>query len=141
MNNSPLTLTDRRGFTLLEVLVAVMVMGLTLTVLLQQFSVALRAGARSRDITCAVMHAREKLEELKLEKQLSESSESGRFDDGYTWETRVTPYEYTVQEGEETFFDNLNYDTFTLQAAVSWKSGVRTREITLQTLKTIKKEK
>jgi hypothetical protein len=116
-------------------------MGLTLTILLQQFSVALRAGSRSRDITCAVMHAREKLEELKLEEQLTETSESGRFDDGYEWETRVLPHEYTVREGEETFFDNLSYETFELQSIIRWKSGARTREIVLHTLKTVKKEK
>ena len=59
------------GFTLLEVLLAVMILGLSITAILFQFQVALRAGSSSKDNTQAVVHAREKLEELKTQKKFS----------------------------------------------------------------------
>ena len=54
------------GFTLLEVLLAVMILAITVTVLLQQFSVALRASTTSQEVTRAMLHAKQKIEELKM---------------------------------------------------------------------------
>jgi hypothetical protein len=119
-----------------------MILGLTLTALLQQFSVAQRAGIKSRDVTEAVMLAKEKLEEIKIEKELSESTESGTFDNGYEWETIITPYTYE-EEGDEESYEELKYETFQLQSKVKWHidEDGRGKEFELTTLKTVRKKK
>lgn len=130
---------NQQGFTLLEVLVAVMILALTLTALLQQFSLAQRAGVVSWDNTRAVLHAREKLEELKSRHELTEGTESGDFDDGYTWQTTVSPYEYSWAEDDEVF-ESLRYETVRLDVSVSWRSGERPKQVELTTLHTVLKK-
>jgi type II secretion system protein I len=136
----PIPRSCQNGFTLLEVLVAVMILGLSITAILQQFQVALRAGSKTQDVTRAVIHAKEKLEELKVDKELSESSESGSFEDRYEWETHIVPYTY-AEEGDDESYENLKYETFQLRSIVKWHYGEREKQVELTTLKTIRKKK
>jgi general secretion pathway protein I len=74
------------GFTLLETLVAMMLLAVSMTILLQIFSGGLRAATASEDHTRAVFHARERMEALLFTPpEEGEGTTSGRFDDGYTW--------------------------------------------------------
>ena len=134
-----LLFSSQRGFTLLEVLIAVMIFGISVTVILQQFSVALRSGSKTQEIVKAVIHAKEKLEELKTKKEFSESTESGSFEDGFEWETRVIPYSYG--EDNDEFFENLKYETFSLETIITWQVAERQRHTRLSTLKTVRKKK
>ncbi len=129
------------GFTLLEVLIAVMILGMSITTILQQFSVALRTGTKTQEVIKAVMHAKEKLEELKVKKELSESNETGSFEDGYEWETYVVPFIYGQEEDDDQDYEKLRYETFQLKSIVLWQHGERKKQIQLSTLKTIRKKK
>ena len=136
MNRPPFPRPGQSGFTLLEVLVAIMIMGLSLGALLQQFALASRSGSASYDATRATMHAREKLEELKLLPQLGEGVQSGSFDDGFEWETRVQFYYY--DEMEDAVFENMRYETYLLSAVVTWRYGTRAKQVELETLMTVR---
>jgi general secretion pathway protein I len=129
------------GFTLLEVLLAIMILAITVTVLLQQFSVALRASTTAQEVTRGTLYAKLKLEELKMVEELTESAQSGTFADGYDWETRVVPYthEAAVPEDEQ-IYDSMRVETFQLESTVKWRMGERTRAVTLTTLKTVRKK-
>ena len=74
-----------------------MILAITVTVLLLQFSVALRASTTAQEVTRATLYAKLKLEELKMAEELAESAQSGTFGDGYDWETRVLPYTHEQQ--------------------------------------------
>jgi general secretion pathway protein I len=124
------------GFTLLEVLLAVVILGVSLTTILLQFQTALRAGSISQERTNAVIYAKEKLESLKIEDELSESSQSGVLESGYEWETEVSLYEYEDQE-EDISYEDLRHETYKLRATVKWNSGINKRQIELITLKTV----
>ena len=130
---------DRNGFTLLEVLVAMMILGISLGVILQQFALASRAGTASHDITRATVHAREMLEELKMLPDLYEGVEQGKFDDGFEWETTVELYLYDEFE-EQQVFENIRYETYRLSAVVFWRYGSRERQVELETLRTVRKK-
>jgi len=132
------THTVRNGFTLLEVLVAMMILGLSLGAILQQFALASRAGAASYDATLATVHAREMLEELKMLPDLQEGIEQGRFDDGFEWETSIELYIYDEFDDMQVFED-INYETYRLSAVVFWRYGNRERQVELETLKTVRK--
>ena len=112
----------QRGFTLLEVLVAMMILGLSLGAILHQFALASRAGSASHDTTRATMYAREKLEDLKLQPELVEATERGSFDDGYEWETTVQYYNYDHIE-DQMVLDNMRYETYLLTVVVFWQIG------------------
>jgi hypothetical protein len=116
-----------------------MILGLSLTAILFQFQVALRAGSKARDVSQGVLHAKEKLEELKSRKIFAESVESGSFDDGYTWETSITPYVYEVSK-DDTAYESLSYETFELAATVKWQVEEREQQVEFSTLKTVKKK-
>jgi hypothetical protein len=48
-----------------------------------------------------VQHAKEKIEELKAFVEEGAGVQSGAFDDGYTWQTRVDSYETPEKEAGE----------------------------------------
>ena len=128
---------SQAGFTLLEVLLAVVIMGVSLTTILLQFQTALHAGSISQERTNAVIYAKEKLESLKIEDELSESSQSGTFENGYEWETEVSLYEYEEDQEEDISYEDLRHETYKLRAAVKWNSGINKRQVELITLKTV----
>ena len=127
------------GFTLLEVLLAVVILGVSLTTILLQFQTALHAGSISQERTNAVIYAKEKLESLKIEDELSESSQSGVLESGYEWETEVSLYEYEDHEDqdEDISDEDLRHETYKLRATVKWNSGINKRQVELITLKTV----
>lgn len=129
---------SQRGFTLLEVLVAMMILGISLGAILQQFALASRAGSVSTDATRATVLAREKIEELKMQRELSESIERGSFDDVFEWETSVEFYGYDEIE-DQSVFEDMNYETYRLSAVVSWRRGNRSKQVELVTLRTLPK--
>ena len=129
---------DCCGFTLLEVLIAVMILGLSITAILHQFSVALRAGSIARENTQAVIYARQKIEELKTAKEIGPFSESGRFDDGFAWQTEVSEYNHPEYEADPELYDNLRFETFIFKAIVTWQDGDRMVE--LATLHNVRKK-
>lgn len=128
----------QKGFTLLEVLVAMMILGVSLGAILQQFALASRSGAASTDATRATMHAREKIEELKLSRQLSETSAQGSFGDGFDWQTNVQLYGY--DEIEDAVFEDMRYETYVLSVVVTWHNGNRSKQVELETLRTVRKK-
>ncbi len=75
---------NRKGFTLLEVLVATAILGIAVAVILQLFSANLRAISLSRDYVSASIKAEAKMKEiLNSDEKISEKSFSETTDDGY----------------------------------------------------------
>jgi general secretion pathway protein I len=133
-----------KGFTLLEILLAISILGVALTVIMQQFSAGLRIGHTSRTYTTATAYAKQKLEEFQLEEEMEEGEEAGDFEDGYTWKVSVLPYEDYREEGEteedEELFEHLPLEMYRLESVVSWVEGEKEKSVSLVTLKTVKKK-
>jgi general secretion pathway protein I len=135
-----LRVSSQRGFTLLEILLAISLLGIGLTVIMQQFSAGLRIASTSRDYTTATIYAKQKIEEFLVEEEMGEKEESGSFEDGYYWKVSITPYEDYLEEGESDLFEYLPLEMYRVESVVSWKEGERERHISLVTLKTVKKK-
>lgn len=129
---------SEKGFTLLEIMVAIAILGIALTVILQQFSTGLRTVTVTRNYTTALIHAREKLEEFCLTKKLSEKEESGEFENGYRWRVVISPYQEEKEEEGGTEF--LFLSMFTITSMVSWEAGDKERKVELATVKIVPKE-
>ena len=78
-----------QGFTLFEVLIAVMILGIALPILFQLFSGTLRSVKKSRDYTQAMALAQQKLEELTVMKVPPIEPESGEGPAGLFWDRIV----------------------------------------------------
>ena len=82
-----------RGFSLLEVLVAFVVLALVGTALFQLFSGALGNASAADDVSRAVLVAESMLAEAASAQPLREATQQGTVDDGrIEWTTRVAPY-------------------------------------------------
>ena len=76
------------GFTLLEVLVAMTILGLGVVILLQIFSQGLRLGARSSSHTETITAGARVMDELLARRTLSEGGQNGRIANG-RWNAQV----------------------------------------------------
>jgi general secretion pathway protein I len=84
---------SQRGFSLLEVLVAFVILSLVATALFRLFSGALNNASAADDYSRAVLVAESALAEAAAAQPLREGSQTGSADDGrIAWTTRVAPY-------------------------------------------------
>ena len=82
-----------RGFSLLEVLVAFVILSLVATALFRLFSGALGNASAAEDYSRAVLVAESALAVAAATQPLREDTQSGSADDGrIAWTTRVAPY-------------------------------------------------
>jgi general secretion pathway protein I len=98
--------SKRIGFTLLEVLVATVIMAIAVTGLLSSLSTSLRNAARLSDADRSAMLAKQKMDELLLETRLPRGlAFEGTWDPVFTggqpagWRALVTPFEFAPGSG------------------------------------------
>jgi general secretion pathway protein I len=96
----------RRGFTLLEMLVATTIMGIAVVSLLANLSTSLRNASRLTEADRAALLARRQMDALLLNPRLPKLVViGGEFDPSLTggisagWRARVTPFEMQPQAG------------------------------------------
>jgi general secretion pathway protein I len=89
-----------RGFTLIEVLVAMTIMAMAFGVLFSLSSRSLDGMRRARDVGRRIEFARSKLAELRLVDRIEVGDRaSGTMDDSTTWSIEVLPFIAPVSEG------------------------------------------
>ncbi len=115
----------RRGFTLLEVLVALAILGLAVVTVIQLFGQGLRLLKVAGDYQQAVLLADQKVREVETVREGIESGEEGVFQ----WERRVT----IVPVSEElTIQSAVPVRLFRVSAEIQW-NGRRLEVTTLRT--------
>jgi len=81
------------GFSLLEVLVAFVVLALVGTALFRLFSAALGNAAAADDYSRATLYAESRLASIGVEAALREGADQGTSEDGrYAWAVKIEPY-------------------------------------------------
>lgn len=115
----------RRGFTLLEVLVALAILGLAVVTVIQLFGRGLRLLKVAGDYQQAVLLADQKVREVETLREGIESGEEGVFQ----WERRVT----IVPVSEELIIRSaVPIRLFKISAQVQWNG----RSVEVATLRT-----
>ncbi len=129
---------ENQGFTLLEVLVAMAILGVGLIVIIELFSGGLRLERTSEEYTKAVGYARMKLEEISLAKTLEEGIEEGEFDREYRWQVEVKKVDL-LPPGKETSYQPP-VALYWVRIDVLWKTGTRERKTALESYRLVKVE-
>jgi general secretion pathway protein I len=105
-----------RGFTLLEVMIAVAILAIALVTLLGSQSQSVSFAHSAKFETMAALLAQSKMSEITIQAADSLSSDSGDFGEdypGYTWEATVSDVSY---EGLDAISDYLKQ----IDLAVTW---------------------
>ncbi len=86
--------SSRKGFTLLEVLVATTIMAVAVVTLLGGISTSMRNASRLTGYDQAVMRAHSKMDELIVNHRIPSGAElDEKYDDTSGWHARITPFE------------------------------------------------
>lgn len=120
-----------RGFSLIEILVAFVILSLTLSVIMQIFSGGLRNIRRSDDYSRALYLAESRLAALGVEQPLREGAMSGELDRRFRWQSSVQPYREAVTADETP----LKVVLYRATVDVSWDDGGKTRSLELTSLR------
>ena len=129
-------MAQKNGFTLIEVVVALAVLGIGLVILIELFSGGLRLGKASVEYGKAVGYSRMKLEEVLLAKELQEGLGVGAFDQDYRWEVGVKRIELLPPAPNPDFRSPADF--YQIRVAVFWKSGMRERTAVVESYKMVK---
>jgi prepilin-type N-terminal cleavage/methylation domain-containing protein len=124
-----------KGFTLLEVLVAMTIVGLGVVTLLQIFSLGLRLGARSATSTEAVTYGARLMDELLARKKLSEGSDSGTLGAAGRWKSQIQ----TWRDSSPSLNLSNNWELKEVALEMTVMDGDRERRVELKTLRLTKK--
>lgn len=127
-----LDLKKRDGFTLLEVLVAIAILGIAITIIIQLFSSNLQAIKASGDYVTASTKAEAKMREI-LDGRISEGMYKDVTEDGYTMDIAISE---VLNERTE----NLNLRLLQIDLTIRWIEGSKQKSMTLSTLKMLGKE-
>jgi general secretion pathway protein I len=121
-----------RGFTLIETLVAISILAISLVVILQLFSGGLKSNKLSDEYTHGIFHAREKMDEILLAKELTEGVIDGKFDDDFRW--RAKALHLDIEEAEDV---KLPFRAFNINVDVMWDAGGHEKHFTISAIKLV----
>jgi general secretion pathway protein I len=124
-----------RGFTLLEILVAFVVIGVLGGAMLQLFQGSLRNVALSAEYTEAALLARSRLAEFEARGVLEAAVEEGEAGQGYRWRAEIVPYfsEQGAEPVQEPAPEAL-LEAFRLTLTMSWGDDPDARDYVVETV-------
>ena len=126
------------GFTLIEIVVAMAILGVGLIVIIELFSGGLRLGKTSGEYTKAVGYARMKMEELSYAKSLEEGVQEGEFDRDYRWQVEVKKIDLLPPDREVQY--RPPFELYQIRVEVLWNSGSREKAAGVETYRILKAE-
>ena len=127
-------MTGSRGFTLLEVLVAFLILSLSMSVLMRIVSQSLNALSIAEHHQIALQLAESKLAEVLVQLDGdSKGKQQGRLDRRFRWESEIESYRFDNQEAGERY----NINPWVIRVSVSWGRHPAER-VSLSTIRLIR---
>jgi prepilin-type N-terminal cleavage/methylation domain-containing protein len=124
------------GFTLLEVIVAMTIVGIGVVTLLEIFSTGLRLGSRSSNATEAMTYSQQAMDEILLRRSVDEGAQQGSFNANTQWKLQIQPVK------ESTDLPSLSSEWELQEIILNMRVGDRGRErpVELRTLRLVRKK-
>jgi prepilin-type N-terminal cleavage/methylation domain-containing protein len=129
---------QKRGFTLIEVVISLAILGAGLMVIIELFAGGLRVGRASGEYTQATQYARMKMGELALKPPAAEGVEEGEFDESYRWKAETRRVDLLPFEKDIDFKPPV--ELFHIKLDVIWKSGLKERSMSVESYRSIRME-
>ena len=126
----------QRGFSLLEVVVALAILSVAVVAAMEVFSGSLRLADKASRRTRAVAYGQEIMDRLFEAEMLADGEERGETDDGYRWVSTVT--ETVDEDGRYPGPGNLPVQLKSLEVRVSWEGRGGMQELALRSLRMVK---
>ena len=123
---------------MIEIVVAMAILGVGLIAIIELFSGGLRLGRASEDYTKAVGLARMKMEEFALKDRLEEGNEVGDFDRDFRWQVGVKKVDILPAEKFPEFRPPV--ELYQIKVNILWRSGSREKSAGIETYRTVKVE-
>lgn len=124
------------GFTLLEVGVALAIVGMGVVVCLQVFSGSLRLQDRASRETRAVLYARAVMDALLFEREITNHTEERDTAEGYR--ARIVVRDAGPEDGIDfgsDFEPSLDISLRALEVEIAWQDGVGVKTYSLKSLR------
>jgi len=115
------------GFTLFEVLVCTVLLGTVFVAVAGLASQSLRNITRMKSPESALLHAREKMNEVLLLEELGSGTQSGEWPDGYQWQMQISP------RARDSQLQDRTYGLFDIHLVIRWGEPGREKTYTVET--------
>ena len=123
------------GFTLLEVVVAMTIVGIGVVTLLEIFSTGLRLGSRSSVATEATTYGRQAMDTILLRHKIDEGAQQGLLNGKARWQLETGP----VGEPSDTLSLSSGWELKKITLDVRMADGGPERPVELQTYRLVRK--
>jgi len=117
-------------------MVAVAILGIVLTLIIELFAGGLRLARVSKEYTKAVNYANAKMEEIDSRQNIEEGQSEGEFDSVYHWRVAVNKVDILLAEKPSEVKPPIQL--FKIRVDVLWKSGSQERSAVVETHRTMK---
>ncbi len=125
------------GFTLIEILVALALLGLTIGAIAGVLGNSARGYTAADNVQTALSLAEDKLESAGITGGLRVGQTEGQFDQRFSWRVAVTSYRdkpaSPASSSTEVPLDGLGL--FRIEVTVGWREGVRESRVALSTVR------
>lgn len=124
------------GFTLLEVVVAMTIVGIGVVTLLEIFSTGLRLGSRSSATTEAMTYGRQAMDEILLRRKIEEGALQGALNERARWKLGIEP----VREPSDTLSLSSAWELKEITLDLRVTDAGRDRPVELRTYRLVRKK-
>ncbi|WP_261840864.1 type IV pilus modification PilV family protein [Aliamphritea ceti] len=135
MANHSKPFTRQAGFTLLEVLVAFLLLSIALTLIMNIFSGSMHNQVTGAEYRKALQHAESRIADVTSETTLRPGRDQGWIDDKYRWEVEIEDWQYPDYDPAEPY----ELEPLSISVTVIW-GDVKERQVRLHTVKLIRTE-
>ncbi|MGQ9509343.1 MAG: type IV pilus modification PilV family protein [Thermodesulfobacteriota bacterium] len=119
----------KKGFTLIEIVVSLAILGVGLLGIIELFSGGLRTERIAVEYSKAMEYAQLKMEEIGLSPSFQEGKEEGRFDEHFRWEV----FRKKVDLLPEEILSKMKppVQLMEVKVKVFWRSGLKERALSI----------
>lgn len=120
----------RKGFTLIETVVSLAILGIGLLGIIELFSGGLRTERIAVEYSKALEYGHLKMEEMELSRSFLEGKEEGKFDDRFRWEVSTKRVDLLPEEIQSKIKPPV--ELIEVKVRVFWDSGLKEKSLSIK---------